>query len=118
MREVAVGIFMLIGALFILVSGLGIVRLPDLFMRVSASTKASTMGAGFSLFSLAVHFNRLDVSMLSLATIAFLVLTVPIAAHLISRAAYHIGIPLWERSIVDELRKNSGELPAPKNDTF
>jgi multicomponent Na+:H+ antiporter subunit G len=42
--------------------------------------------------------------MLSLATIAFLVITVPVGAHLISRAAYHVGIPLWDRTGADALR--------------
>jgi multicomponent Na+:H+ antiporter subunit G len=104
MREAASQIFMLIGAFFMFVSGLGILRLPDLYMRVSASSKASTLGAGFCLLSLAVHFNQLRITMLSLATIAFLVITVPVGAHLISRAAYHVGIPLWDRTGADELR--------------
>ncbi|RJP24192.1 MAG: Na+/H+ antiporter subunit G [Candidatus Abyssobacteria bacterium SURF_5] len=103
MQQAMSAVFMFIGACLMLISGLGIIRFPDLYMRISASTKASTLGAGFALFSLAVHFGRIDVAMLSFATIAFLLITVPVAAHLLSRAAYHVGVPLWERSVIDEL---------------
>ncbi len=95
---------MITGALFVLISGLGIVRFPDLYMRVSASTKASTLGAGFSLLSLAVYFGELGITMRALATIAFLVITAPVAAHLISRAAYAVNVRLWEGTIADELQ--------------
>jgi len=95
---------MIIGALFILVGSLGIIRLPDLYMRVSASTKASTLGVGFSLFSLAIHFNDLGITSRSLATIAFITISAPVAAHMISRSAYIAGTPLWKRSVADELR--------------
>mgnify|MGYP001107542941 CR=1 FL=1 len=104
MQQAVVVIFMLLGAFFMFISGLGIIRLPDLYMRVSAATKASTLGAGFSLLSLAVHFDSFDIAMLSVATIGFLVMTAPIAAHLISQAAYHVGVELWKYTILDELR--------------
>ena len=86
-----------------LVSGLGVLRFPDLYMRISASTKASTLGAGFSLLALAVHFNELGITMRAIATIIFLVITGPVAAHLISRAAYFVGVALWKGTIADEL---------------
>lgn len=94
---------LVIGALFMLISGLGILRFPDLYMRVSASTKASTLGAGFSLLALAVHFNELGVTMRAMATIIFLVATGPVAAHLISRAAYFVEVKLWKGTVTDEL---------------
>ncbi len=87
-----------------LIGGLGVVRFPDLYMRVSASTKASTLGAGFLLMALSIHFDKLSITMRSLATIAFLVISAPVAAHLITRAAYFVGIKLWDGTIEDELR--------------
>lgn len=104
MQEIVSAVLMVAGALFVLISGLGIVRFPDLYMRVSASTKASTLGAGFSLLSLAVYFGELGITMRALATIAFLVITAPVAAHLISRAAYSVNVRLWEGTITDELQ--------------
>ena len=103
MQEAVCALLLIIGALFMLISGLGILRFPDLYMRISASTKASTLGAGFSLLALAVHFNELDTTMRAIATIIFLVITGPVAAHLISRAAYFVDVPLWKGTIADEL---------------
>lgn len=104
MQEALSAALMLLGAFFMLFGGLGILRFPDVYMRVSASTKASTLGAGLSLLALAVHFNELGVTMRALATVLFLVVTGPVAAHLISRAAYLVGVSLWRETIVDELR--------------
>jgi multicomponent Na+:H+ antiporter subunit G len=103
MQESISAILLVIGALFMLIGGLGVVRFPDLYMRISASTKASTLGAGFALLALAVHFNELGTTMRAFATIVFLVITGPVAAHLISRAAYFVGVAPWKGTITDEL---------------
>ncbi len=95
---------MLIGATFILLGALGIARLPDLFTRMQAATKASILGAACTLLAVAVHWAELGVFARSLATIAFICLTAPIAAHMIGRAAYLSGVPLWEGTVCDELR--------------
>jgi multicomponent Na+:H+ antiporter subunit G len=97
-------LLMIVGAVFMLIGGLGVLRLPDLYMRVSASTKASTLGVGLALLSLAVHFRELGTTSRSLATIAFVLITAPVAAHMISRAAYFVGVRLWEGTIADEMR--------------
>jgi multicomponent Na+:H+ antiporter subunit G len=103
MQEVLCSIFMVIGALFMCIAGLGILRMPDLFMRMSAGTKASTLGIGFLLIAVAVRFPLLEVVSRALAIIVFVLLTAPVAAHMLGRAAYIIGVPLWKHSIVDEL---------------
>jgi multicomponent Na+:H+ antiporter subunit G len=114
MQGAITAVFMLIGALFMLIGGLGVVRFPDLYTRVSASTKASTLGVSFSLFGLAVHFHELGITMRALATIVFVVITAPVAAHLISRAAYAVGVRLWDQAVTDELHGqyegDTGEL--------
>jgi multicomponent Na+:H+ antiporter subunit G len=95
---------LLVGALFVLVAALGLVRLPDLLMRMHAATKAGTLGAGLLLIATAVSSPETSVVARAVATIVFLLLTAPIAAHLIARAAYHTGeAALWERTCVDEL---------------
>jgi multicomponent Na+:H+ antiporter subunit G len=107
MKETISAVLMLFGALLMLLGALGVLRLPDLYMRVSASTKASTLGVGFTLLSLAIHFNELGITSRALATIGFLIITAPVAAHLISRAAYLVGVPLWKGTIVDELQNRT-----------
>lgn len=103
MREAISGILVITGAVFMFLAGLGIVRMPDLFLRMSATTKAATLGVSSMLLALAVYFGRLDIASRALATIAFLLLTAPIAAHMIGRAAYFAGVPLWERTEIDDL---------------
>ena len=99
-----VNVLLLVGALFVLVAALGLVRLPDLLMRMHAATKAGTLGAGLLLIATAVSSPETSVVARAVATIVFLLLTAPIAAHLIARAAYHTGeAALWEHTCVDEL---------------
>lgn len=103
MQEVICSILMLMGAVLMCIAGLGILRMPDLFMRMSAATKASTLGVGFLLAAVAVRFPFLEVISRTVAIIVFVLLTAPVAAHMIGRAAYVIRIPLWRDSVVDEL---------------
>jgi multicomponent Na+:H+ antiporter subunit G len=104
MHEVASGILLVIGTIFMVVAGVGIVRMPDLYLRMSATSKAATLGVGLVLLAVAVHFHDFGVTSRALATIIFLLFTAPVAAHIIGRAAYIAGVPLWEGTVCDELR--------------
>jgi multicomponent Na+:H+ antiporter subunit G len=95
---------LIVGASFLLLAAIGIIRMPDLFQRIQASTKASTLGAGCLLLALAFHFQDFGITVRAFLVIAFFFLTAPVAAHVIGRAAYFVGVPLWEKTIVDELR--------------
>jgi multicomponent Na+:H+ antiporter subunit G len=103
-REIVTFALMMSGALFMLLAGVGILRMPDLYMRISATTKAATLGAGLTLLALAVYFNKLGIASRALATIVFIFLTAPVAGHMIARAAYFLGVPLWKGTIANELR--------------
>jgi monovalent cation/proton antiporter MnhG/PhaG subunit len=78
--------------------------MPDLFTRMQPATKAATLGVGCMLTAVAVHFWDLGVTSRALAGVAFVVLTAPVSAHVIGRAAHLLGVPLWEKTLVDELR--------------
>jgi multicomponent Na+:H+ antiporter subunit G len=104
MMEILSGILLLIGGGFALVAGIGITRLPDLYVRMHAATKAGTLGAGLILIAVALAAQQLEVTARSLAGLAFLLFTAPIAAHLLGRAGYIAGVPLWSRSRLDELK--------------
>jgi multicomponent Na+:H+ antiporter subunit G len=107
-------LLLLTGALFVLVAALGILRLPDLLMRMHAATKAGTLGAGLLLIAVAVAVPETGVIARAIATIVFLLLTAPIAAHVIAHAAYHTGeATLWERTCVDELAEDLAPPAAP-----
>ena len=72
--------------------------------RMQASTKASTLGVGCLLLGAALHFQDLGVTTRAVLVIGFFFLTAPVGAHMIARAAYAVGVPLWEGTLVDELR--------------
>lgn len=99
-----VALVMLVGAFFILLASIGLLRMPDLFLRMSATSKAGTLGAGLLLVGTIVYFWDFDITTRTVATIIFLLLTSPVAAHLIARAAYFDGVPLWEGTRRDDLR--------------
>lgn len=97
-------ILFIFGAFLMFLAGVGLLRLPDIFLRMSAATKASTLGAGFILLAAALYFDDLGTTSRAIATIFFLLLTGPVAAHRIARAAYIDGSPLWEGTVRDDLR--------------
>lgn len=104
MSQIFTAVFLFLGAAFMLLASIGVLRLPDLFTRMQAATKAATLGSAFLLLAVTVHFGELGVTTRALATVAFILLTAPVAAHMIGRAAYFVAVPLWEKTITDELR--------------
>ncbi|MDJ0986518.1 MAG: monovalent cation/H(+) antiporter subunit G [Desulfobacterales bacterium] len=104
MSEILISALLVIGAFFMLVAGLGMLRMPDLFLRMSCSTKAATIGVGTLMFALALYFEDLGVATRALATICFIFLTAPVGAHRIGRIAYLVGVQLWKGTITDELK--------------
>lgn len=105
MTEVLCMLLMTAGAAFMLLAGVGVLRMPDLYLRMSAATKAQTLGVGCLVSAAAVHFHDTSIAGRAAAIIAFLFLTAPVAAHIIGRAAYDSGVPLWDRTLRDELRE-------------
>jgi len=93
-----------IGVLFILIASVGIVRMPDFYLRLSVTVKASTLGIGFVLLSTVLYFGDLAVATKALAIVFFLFLTSPISAQLLGRISYFSGIPLWKKSVLDDLK--------------
>ncbi len=99
----------LVGAFFALVAAIGLLRMPDLLMRMHAATKAGTLGASLLLLAVAVSFGDSGVTVRALAAIVFLFLTAPVAAHVIGRSAYYAGrVKLWHGTLVDELQERRG----------
>jgi multicomponent Na+:H+ antiporter subunit G len=79
------------GALFSLIASLGLLRLPDLFTRMHASSKAGTAGSGLILIAAALHAGELTIWLKCLAAMLFFLLTAPLAAHLLAKAALAAG---------------------------
>jgi multicomponent Na+:H+ antiporter subunit G len=115
MSEYIAGCFILIGSGFCFIAALGIVRLPDTLTRMHAATKAGTLGAGLLIIGGAVYFQDLGVSLRAFTIIALIVLTAPVAAHLIGRASYETGVALSDRTWIDELKAYEDEKRASEN---
>jgi len=86
-----ISIFLLLGSFFTLVGSIGLVKLPDFFMRLHGPTKATTLGVGAMLVaSMLYYFTYHDTVRLNeLLIIIFLFMTAPVSAHLMSKAALH-----------------------------
>lgn len=95
--------FVLIGAFFALVASIGLLRLPDLYSRMHAASKAGTMGSGLMLIALAIHAGDAGVFARALAGVVFFLLTAPISAHLLAKAAYTVGYRLGPSAVRDEM---------------
>jgi multicomponent Na+:H+ antiporter subunit G len=108
-REILVCIFLLIGGLLSLVAVAGVLRMPDLFTRMHAATKTGTVGVSAITIGMMLHFGNITVTSRGVLVIAFFLLTAPVAAHMIGRAAYRSGVSLWILTRIDEW-KTHGEI--------
>lgn len=101
-REILVGVFLILGGLLTLIAAAGLLRLPDLFTRMHAATKTGTVGVSAITIGMMLHFNTITVTSRGVLVIAFFLLTAPVAAHMIARAAYRSGVSLWILTRIDE----------------
>jgi multicomponent Na+:H+ antiporter subunit G len=102
--EIVTSVMWIVGPGFALLAALGVLRMPDVFTRMQASTKASTLGLGCVLIGAALQFGD-TASVIRLLSIgAFTFLTTPVSAHVIARAAYRADVPLWQGTVLDERR--------------
>lgn len=97
------GLLLIIGAAFSLVAAIGINRLPDVYSRMHAASKAGTLGSGLMLIALAIYAEDAGTTLRALAGVAFFLLTAPISSHLLAKAAYAVGYPMWEGTVLDEM---------------
>lgn len=104
MTDLLIMILSTLGAIFILISSIGIFRLPDFYTRLSITIKAATLGIGCILGAAAIHFSEFSITTKVFAIVFFLFITSPVAAFLIARTAYMTGIKLWNKSVIDELK--------------
>ena len=95
----------IVGTVLMLISAIGIIRFPDFYLRMSAITKAATLGLFLLLIGLAIFFNRPGLSIKSFIIILLILLSNPVGAHAIARAAYMSGTKLWKGNVVNELKE-------------
>lgn len=106
MKEILVLLFLAVGSVFTLIAAVGVLKFPDLYIRMHASSKSGTLGGGCLMLAAGIRLlPDLGAFFEAMAVIVFFLLTAPVAAHVISRSAYLTGQPLWRGSVIDEPKK-------------
>jgi multicomponent Na+:H+ antiporter subunit G len=96
------GALIIAGATLAMLAGVGVLRMPDVFTRMQASTKASTLGLGCLLAGVALRNLEFSFAVRGVTIAAFMLLTTAVSAHVIARAAARSGAALWDGTLVDE----------------
>jgi monovalent cation/proton antiporter MnhG/PhaG subunit len=113
--EVIVSLLLLAGLVFTFAGSLGLLRLPDLFCRMHATGKSSTLGVIGIVLASFIYFSTSEAgpSIKELLTIIFVFLSGPVGAHMIARAAYRSQVPFHERTIVNEWKMIEEDIAEP-----
>jgi multicomponent Na+:H+ antiporter subunit G len=116
MTDILTAILWVSGSAFALLAAVGVLRMPDVFTRMQASTKASTFGLGCLLIGAALQLGDFASFIRIVSIGAFILLTTSVAAHVIARASYLADVPLWDGTVLDERQRDSdlaaqGERP-------
>lgn len=114
MTDLITAIAWLAGSGFALLAAIGVLRMPDMFTRMQASTKASTLGLACLLIGTALQLGDFA-SLIRVASIgAFILLTTPVSGLVIARASYFAGVPLWKGTVLDERERDSARAANEK----
>jgi multicomponent Na+:H+ antiporter subunit G len=89
---------MALGAVFLFISSIGLVRLPDFYTRAQAVGKAETLGSMLVLFGLAVHNGAELTTVKILFVLAIIFITNPTATHALTRSAFRSGFKIWRNA--------------------
>lgn len=114
--EIICAVLIYIGLAFMVIASVGLLRMPDFYIRMSAITKASSLGLGFIVLGTGIYFNTPSILTKVLAIIFFVFLTSPVSAHVIARAAFRDKVPFWKKTILDDFKpflRQHQALPEP-----
>jgi multicomponent Na+:H+ antiporter subunit G len=107
MSEIIGYLLIIVGLVFDIFGCLGLLRLPDVYNRLQASTKCVTLGTCSILLGTIVIKGFCATGIKAFLCIAFIILTAPVAAHALSRGAYKAGVKLWENSVCDKYAEDA-----------
>jgi len=102
MNEVIGTIFIIIGLVFDFFGCLGLIRLPDVYNRLQASTKSVTLGTCSILLGIFLFRGFTATGIKSILCLLFILLTSPVSAHALAKGAYLSGVKLWKGSVIDK----------------
>ncbi len=99
-------IFIILGLGFDIFGCIGLLRLPDVYNRLQATTKCVTLGTCSILLGTFVIKGLCTTGVKAILVAVFLLLTSPVAAHALARGAYKSGVKLWSKSVVDKYEQD------------
>ncbi len=102
--EIICAVLVYIGVAFMVIASVGLLRMPDFYIRMSAITKAASLGLGFIVLGVGIYFHTPNILIKSVAIIFFVFLTSPVSAHVIARAAFRDKVPFWKKTILDDFK--------------
>jgi len=100
--QVLSSVFLLIGCLFALIAAIGLIRMPDVYLRMAAATKTTSLGIGLVALGTSLHFSSWHATAVCLGVVLFIVLTSPIAAHLLARSAYNAKSQRFSKTRIED----------------
>ncbi|MCX7833113.1 MAG: monovalent cation/H(+) antiporter subunit G [Ignavibacteria bacterium] len=103
MIETFSAILLIAGSIFTLIAAIGIIRFPDIYMRKSASAKASTFGVSLIALSVILINLNLIIAIKLLAILFLLFLTIPIGSQVLARAAIKMKVKFWDNTKINQL---------------
>ena len=106
MIDTIVAFLLLFASFFTLVAALGIVRLPDVYMRMHAITKASSLATILFLIALIIAHPSWRVAFGSLLLIAFVIATATISTHALARISVQLGIKMTKGMVRNDMKTN------------
>ena len=101
------GTLLFLGSAFTLLATIGVVRLPDLYTRMHAASKAGAVGGGLILLAVAVLSQDAAVSVRAIIGVMFVLLTTPVSAHLLARASYLTGYRPCNDTVIDDIAQRN-----------
>ncbi|MHC4396093.1 MAG: monovalent cation/H(+) antiporter subunit G [Planctomycetota bacterium] len=102
MTDILGYILIIIGIVFDIFGCIGLVRFPDVYNRLQASTKCVTLGTIMLLVGVALVSASGAIAAKAIICAVFILITSPTAAHAIAKGAHAHGVKLWENSVVDK----------------
>ena len=107
--------FLMLGSFFCAVAAFGVLRMPDVYIRLHAATKAGTLGLGMIMIGVALVFNELTVVSRVIVIILFILITAPVASHMLGRASLYMGIVPWKNDKKENKKPKKAKIKIDKN---
>ena len=107
LANILIVFFIAVGVLFIVVTAIGLLRLPDLYTRAHAASKSATLGVMCILIGVFLHFWLIEghFNARILLGVLFIFITGPVGGHIMSRSSYIAGVKPWEGTTHDDLKE-------------